>query len=1024
MKTWRKALALLLAALLLLSSSALAAERAQEALDYGDEANWAYYAMGEDRGVDVFLICPTVDTRSERNAFDLNEKLKGRFLNALDMEKGIYEESGRLFSPYYRQMSINAYTLTEEERTEALSVAYRDVSDAFRWYLDNENAGRGLILAGFSQGSQMCLELMKEYFSGDGPEAAALREKLIAVYAVGWSVTEELTAAYPRIVPAAGETDTGVVVSFDCEDGTLTDTIIIPEGTKALSINPLNWRTDGAAADKTLNRGAVMGIGAEPVEALCGAYIGTRGELVVTDVTAADYPPGLDIFPEGAYHLYDYMFFFTNLKENVAARTAAWRRSRSGAEETGNESAWAAALRWAKESGVMTAEEAEAFDPEGPVTRAKALTLLWKASGSPAPASREVSFADLTEDWYLDAVAWAAQQGVTLGRSSTAFYPDDHITRSQMAAFLYRAQGEPGKTGEGPWWRDADRWAFDHAMIFGHSLPGSGPDIDDCPGGEMLIYLYRCFTAPDAESNDEVVVLFTSDVHCGFDQGFGYIGLYQLRTALEAQGYTTILVDDGDSIQGEVIGTLSRGETIVELMNALGYDAAIPGNHEFSYGMDRFLELAEEADFPYISCNFNLEGEPVFPPYIILEAGGMKLAFVGVTTPETFTSAAPSIFQDEEGRFIYGFCQDETGEGVYEAVQRAVDAARAEGAEYVYVLGHMGNQKNCEPWTYADVIGHVSGIDVFLDGHSHDTEQVVMKDRDGRRVVRSACGTKLACIGYSRISPEKGVVETGIWSWPNTLSAPDSLGLVNEMSEKAASSVKTMEALIGKVVAHASVTLTIYDPEAVDGSGNPIRMVRRAETNLGDLCADAFRAASGADAAIMNGGGIRKDLKAGDVTYGDIVNVFPYGNQLCVIAATGQQILDALEWGASGLPGESGGFLHVSGMSYEIDVSVPSGCFTDEFGLCAGIEGPRRVRGVMIGGEPLDPARTYTLAGTDYTLLDNGDGFTAFNDAELLLDRVKLDSQLLIDYILEDLGGEIGEEYADPYGQGRISFIG
>ena len=291
--------------------------------DYDDPNSWAYFALGEDRGADVFIVCPTVDTRSERNSFDLNDKLKGRFVSALDMEKGIFEDAGRMYSPYYRQMSINAYRLPEADRAEARAVAYADISAAFRWYLDHENGGRPLILAGFSQGGEMCLELLQEYF-GDTEEGSALRDRLISVYALGWTVTEEMTRAYPQIVPAQGETDLGTVVSFDCEDGTLTETIIIPAGVKALSINPLNWKTDGTPADRSENLGAVMATGAEPIPALCGAYIGPRGELVVTDVTPEEYPPVLDIFPEGAYHLYDYMFFFMNLKQNVADRIAAY----------------------------------------------------------------------------------------------------------------------------------------------------------------------------------------------------------------------------------------------------------------------------------------------------------------------------------------------------------------------------------------------------------------------------------------------------------------------------------------------------------------------------------------------------------------------------------------------------------------------------------------------------------------------------------------------------------------------------
>lgn len=328
-KRWNQWLAFLMAVALLLPSAAYAANDVNGAPNYDDAANWAYFELGKDTGVDVFLICPTVDTRSERNSLDLNDQLKASFDYALGLEKGIYEAAGRLFSPYYRQMSMNAYKLPAQERAQAQELAYRDVSASFRWYLDHENGGRGIILAGFSQGAQMCLELLKEYYGGDGAEAVSLRDGLVAVYAIGWSFTEETERSYPQIVPAKGETDTGVVVSFDCEDGTLSETLVNPAGTKALSINPLNWRTDSVKADKSLNRGAVMSTGAEPIPALCGAYLGTRGELVVTDVTAAEYPAVIDIFPDGSYHIYDYLFFFTNLKENVAKRTAAWREKAS-----------------------------------------------------------------------------------------------------------------------------------------------------------------------------------------------------------------------------------------------------------------------------------------------------------------------------------------------------------------------------------------------------------------------------------------------------------------------------------------------------------------------------------------------------------------------------------------------------------------------------------------------------------------------------------------------------------------------
>ena len=528
--------------------------------------------------------------------------------------------------------------------------------------------------------------------------------------------------------------------------------------------------------------------------------------------------------------------------------------------------------------------------------------------------------------------------------------------------------------------------------------------------------------AAPSERSADIVILYTSDVHCGINQGFGYAGLAEVYKHLEEQGNAVILVDDGDSIQGEPVGTMTKGEALVDLMGKVGYSVAIPGNHEFDYGMDQFLDLAKKAEFTYISCNFNREGELIFDPYVIRELDGVKVAFVGVTTPQTLISSTPRYFQNEEGEYIYGFFQDETGEGVYNAVQNAVDSARAEGAEYVVVLAHLGNEEECRPWTYADVISNVSGIDVFLDGHSHDTDQVVMKDKDGKDVLRSACGTKLAHIGYVRITTD-GKISTGLYNWNNSESAPALLGIQNDVSAYVEEATGALQEKLKEVVATSQVLLTINDPVAVTESGSPIRMVRRAETNLGDLCADAYRDQSGADVAFVNGGGVRVNINAGDITLNDILKVHPFGNAMCVIEVTGQQILDALEWGAHAIPGENGGFLQVSGLSYEIHSYIESPCKSDENSLFTGIEGERRVQNVLIGGEPIDPEATYTLASHNYMLLDHGDGYTMFDGAPLLQDSVKLDNQVLIDYITGTLGGVIGPEYEDLTGQGRIVIV-
>ena len=326
-----------------------------------------------------------------------------------------------------------------------------------------------------------------------------------------------------------------------------------------------------------------------------------------------------------------------------------------------------------------------------------------------------------------------------------------------------------------------------------------------------------------------------------------------------------------------------------------------------------------------------------------------------------------------------------------------------------------------DPHTMA-LISHTGGIDVFLDGHSHDTDHVTVKNKDGNEVLRAACGTKLAAIGWCRITAD-GEISTGLYTWNNKVAAPELLGIDNEMSRAVAAASEELNKKLGEVVASAAEELTINDPTEVLEDGTPIRMIRRAETNLGDFCADAYRAQSGADIAFVNGGGIRVSIPAGDITLNNILSVHPFGNSLCVIEVKGQQILDALEWGSRAVPNETGGFLQVSGLTYEIHSYIDSPCQFDENGLFAGVQGERRVKNVLVGGEPIDPDKLYTLASHDYMLLSNGDGFSMFDGATLLQDRVKLDNQVLIDYITESLGGMIGEEYEDPYGQGRIVIV-
>lgn len=535
----------------------------------------------------------------------------------------------------------------------------------------------------------------------------------------------------------------------------------------------------------------------------------------------------------------------------------------------------------------------------------------------------------------------------------------------------------------------------------------------------LMLLLAGCGSAAPAETpaptpaeetaylglDNDIVILYTNDVHCGVDDNLGYAGLATVKNALEAQGKHVVLVDNGDAVQGDTIGTLSNGEYIIDIMNEIGYDVATPGNHEFDYGMDQFFALTEQANFPYVSANFvDNDGNTVLDPYVIKDVAGVKIAFVGISTPKTITTSTPKYFQDDNGNYIYAFQQDETGEKFYAAVQSAVDAARAEGAQFVIALAHLGIEEDCSPWTSSEVIVNTTGIDAVLDGHSHSLIQgEKVKNKDGAEVLLSSTETKLAYIGCLTIKDDGSMSTTLI----SDNGMKDFIGGIQEEFEE----------LVNTVVASTDVDLIIKDP----ASGE--RIVRVTETNLGDLCADAYRAMSGADVAIVNGGGVRADIPAGDITYGQIIAVHPFGNEMCVVECTGQEILDALELGCSKLPAESGGFLHVSGMTYTVDLNVESTVKLDENGMFVSVEGDRRVKDVTIGGEPLDPDKTYTLASHNYKLKDCGDGYSMFADNVFLQDSVMIDNQVLINYIVDVLGGTVGEEYADPYGQGRITII-
>lgn len=512
--------------------------------------------------------------------------------------------------------------------------------------------------------------------------------------------------------------------------------------------------------------------------------------------------------------------------------------------------------------------------------------------------------------------------------------------------------------------------------------------------------------AANAKS-DDIVVLYTNDVHCGIDDSIGYAGLAAYKADKLKETKNVVLVDAGDAIQGDLAGALSKGDYIVDIMNQVGYDVAVPGNHEFDFGMDQFLALTKKSNAKYISSNFTdtKANKTVFDPYVIKELGGKKVAFVGISTPESITKSTPAFFQDEKGNYIYDFCNDKTGKKLYKAVQKAIDAATAEGADYVIALGHMGIDDQSKPWTSREVIANTTGLNAFIDGHSHSTvASEAVKDKDGKEVTLSQTGTKLAAIGELIITAD-GKISTSLVT---DYAAKDekTASLIKEVKDK-------IEAVSSKKVGTSEVLLTTLDAEGK-------RAVRNQETTMGNFCADAYRIIGGADIGIVQGGGVRADIKAGDVTYGDIIALHPWGNMYGVIEATGQQILDALELGARSTPDEVGGFLQVSGISYEIDTTVPSTVVTDENAMFVKVAGARRVVNVKVGGVPIDPKKTYTVASTTYILTQQGDGFTMFDGCKEVTKESLVDTEVIQKYI-EKLGGTIGQQYAKT--EGRIKVL-
>lgn len=561
----------------------------------------------------------------------------------------------------------------------------------------------------------------------------------------------------------------------------------------------------------------------------------------------------------------------------------------------------------------------------------------------------------------------------------------------------------------------------------------------------LLVLAVVCVVGVLSLCKDKTVtVYYTNDIHSYIDNHLkSENGLtYSMVAALKANTKNSLLVDAGDHIQGTAYGGMDNGATIIKLMNAAGYDVATLGNHEFDYGMAGCMATVDAAEFPYVSCNFRHEadgvkGETVLESYVIKKVGGVKIAFVGITTPETISSSTPAYFQDESGNYIYGIDGGEDGGDLYASVQRAIDSAKADGADYVIALGHLGVDLSSGPWTSRNVIANTQGLDAFIDGHSHTTipmEQV--SDKKGKTVLLTQTGSYLNAVGKLVISDD-GEITTQLLTGED-IPPVDSVRKIED------DWINSINDRLGQVIGSAEVTLDNFDS---DGK----RLVRKQGTNSGDFAADALYylfddMGMDVDIAVMNGGGIRNTAITGQLTYLSCKEIHTFGNVACLLKVTGQQILDALEWGSKGVSdlAEDGSFLHVAGVTYTLDLGYESTVQADDKDVwTGGPTGEYRVKDVMIYNkqtgeyEPLDLTAEYNMAGYNYTLRDLGGGFAMLNGATNVLDYVMEDYMVLANYIMGFENGVVGAEnsplaakyegmlmdYSSVNGSGRINVV-
>ena len=539
-----------------------------------------------------------------------------------------------------------------------------------------------------------------------------------------------------------------------------------------------------------------------------------------------------------------------------------------------------------------------------------------------------------------------------------------------------------------------------------------------------FIQIYFIFSE---ELSDDIVIIHLNDVHCGITDKIGYDGFVLYRRELEKKYKKVITVDVGDHIQGGTLGAISDGEAIIKIMNEVNFDVAILGNHEFDYRLDQLYKLGDNITSKYICSNFCYKKNKthIFDPYKIIEAGNKTIGFIGVVTPLTFSKTYLSTLKDENGDAIYDFLVNDGKQELYDTVQKYIDELRNEkNVSYVILLIHMG--MNIEAYTSNDLLANLKGVDAVFDGHTHKVYNVTSNDKEKKAIHITQTGTKLETIGQLIIKADGTLIAETISEVPKP--DDDISGAINvtrskaerwvdkNMSDFMANVSGEYDEILNEIIGKSDYDLIIL-PEGKTDSHDVYCRIQ--ECTLGNLIADSVVAAGKGDLAIINGGGVRQNLKKGNITKDNIIEMLPWFNNIVIKELPGQTILDALEFGVTKYPLPSGGFPQVSSnVTYRFNPDINSTVETDNNGLYLNITGERRVSNVKINGEALDPKKIYNVVLFEFMAI-GGDGYSMLSEYDVSREALVTDTQSLSDFIEEDLKGTIPEKYSQL--QGRIN---